>query len=65
MIIEFDRKRRLQQMVLSEAKRQGYCRLTQLVLARSAVPTGSGSLQAQARRAVPHAYESATAPGAA
>lgn len=65
MIIEFDTKRRLQQMVLSEAKRHGYCRVTQLQLARIAHPCGSRSLRAQAHQIVPYPYQSATAPGAA
>lgn len=65
MIIDFDNKRRLQQMVMAEAQRRGYCRLTQLQLARISHPCGSGSLRAQAHQVVPYPYESATSPGAA
>lgn len=65
MIIDFDSKRRLQQLVEEEARRRGYCRVTQLMLARHAHPCGPGSLRAQAHQVVPYPYQSATAPGAA
>lgn len=65
MIIDFDSKRRLQQLVEEEARRRGFGRQTQLQLARMAHPCGPGSLRAQAHQVVPYPYQSATAPGAA
>ncbi|MGH8037168.1 MAG: hypothetical protein ACREPD_05455 [Stenotrophomonas sp.] len=56
---------RFQQLVEQRAEQLGYCRVTQLMLARHAHPCGPGSLRVQAHQVVPYPYQSATAPGAA
>ncbi len=56
---------RFRQLVMKRAEQLGYCRLTQLQLARSLHPCGNHTLRAQAHQVVPYPYESATAPGAA
>lgn len=57
---------RFRQLVMSRAEQLGYCRLTQLQLARTLHPCGSHTLRAQAHQVVPYPYESATTtPGAA
>lgn len=56
---------RFRQLVMRRAEQLGYCRLTQLQLARISHPCGSGSLRAQAHQVVPYPYESATSGDAA
>lgn len=56
---------RFDQLVQRRAAELGYCRLTQLQLARMAHPCGTGSLRAQAHQVVPYPTSSATTGDAA
>lgn len=56
---------RFPQLIMERAQQLGYCRMTQLQLARSLHPCGDHTLRAQAHQVVPYPYQSATAPGAA